>query len=230
MMRSMGRSPFLVAGLAVLIPVAAASEVLAAREPLVPFAAAEMFIELNATDEDAGIQVFLDGEEWERLRIFDPNGRKILDISASGGLRELGLTELFFESGEPSPAEVLDLFPEGDYKFRGTTLEGELLVGKARLSHDFLEEPHFSPADGEVVDLNDTVITWDAVAGAVAYEVIVENEDLGVEMSVRVPASVRSLQVPPTFLTPNTEYDVEVLAISANGNKTISESNFMTRP
>ena len=196
------------------------------------FDALNLFIEFNSTDNDAGIQLFLDADPWETLTIRDPSGKKILSIKASGGLGELGLTELFFEGGEPSPAEVLAAFPEGEYEVEARTIEGDVLVGTADLSHEFLAAPVFSPSGGAVVDRNNTVVTWEAVTGAVAYEVIVENEDLGISMTFRVPASTSplSLPLPPALLLPNTEYDIEVLAIGENGNKTITESNFVTGP
>ena len=81
---------------------------------------ADVFFELNATDGDVGIQAFLDGDAWRRVGIQAPDGRKIVDVTGNGGLKELGLTELFFESDEPeldelSFAELLLLFPEGEY-------------------------------------------------------------------------------------------------------------------
>src|SRR4029453_16290625 len=36
------------------------------------FADTRMIIEFNSTDQDVGVQVFLDGEEWRLLRVFDP--------------------------------------------------------------------------------------------------------------------------------------------------------------
>ena len=57
-----------------------------------------------------------------------------------------------------------------------------------------------------------------------------ENADLGVNMVVDLKPPVTSLQVPPTFLQPNTAYQAEVLAIAANGNRTITEGRFVTRP
>ena len=38
------------------------------RPPL-RFAQSELFIEINATDGDAGLQMRLGGQEWERLRL-----------------------------------------------------------------------------------------------------------------------------------------------------------------
>ena len=104
------------------------------------------------------------------------------------------------------------------------------MTARQRVSHDFLDQPHFTPADGEVTDRNNTVIRWDGVTGAIAYEVIVENEDLGRSMIVRVPGHVREVRVPPTVLRRDTEFEAEVLAISRDGNKTITETSFRTSP
>ncbi len=83
-----------------------------------------IFIEINDTDGDAGIQVFLDGKDWDTMNVFDPDGNEILNLLASGSLGLQGATELFFESAEPSfdvqtLDELLQLFPEGTYTFRG---------------------------------------------------------------------------------------------------------------
>src|SRR5919109_5155562 len=65
---------------------------------VIPFSIAKMIIEFNATDEDVGVQVLLDGEPYKRLKIFRPDGREMLDLRAIRSLEEQGLTELFFES------------------------------------------------------------------------------------------------------------------------------------
>jgi hypothetical protein len=46
--------------------------------------------------------------------------------------------------------------------------------------------------------------------------------------SVDLPASTTSVTVPAEFLEPGTQYKVEVLAIEASGNQTITEVEFMT--
>jgi hypothetical protein len=190
---------------------------------------AQMFLEFNSTDDDLGVQVFLDADGWKKMQIFDPDGDEIATFKAQGRLENVGgLTELRFESAEPSPDEVLGEFPEGDYEFKGKTVDGGNLVGVATLSHDLPDAPVYSPSDGEEVEIDDAVVEWEEDEGVVAWEVIVENEDLGVELSVRLAADVTELKIPPSFLRPETEYDLEVLAIAANGNKTIAESTFVT--
>ncbi|MGH2767011.1 MAG: hypothetical protein ACRDKA_14055, partial [Actinomycetota bacterium] len=115
---------------------------------------ATMIVEVNATDGDAGLQVFLDGEPWRKMTLSAPNGRRILAVNTGARLRNYGLTELFSESSEPSFDEFplkkfKRLFPEGRYRFVGMTIEGQRLVGRARLSHDILDGPEItSPTSG----------------------------------------------------------------------------------
>jgi hypothetical protein len=67
---------------------------------------ARIFIEYNFSGNDLGFHVFLDGEDWTDLKISDPTGTKIFDVSGKGGYANLGLTELFFEGAEPNLSDV----------------------------------------------------------------------------------------------------------------------------
>ena len=130
--------PVFLKSVAALILAAAAPEGWAKSE--IPFDIAKMIIEFNSTANDVGVQVLLDGEPWQSLQIESPNRRTILDIRASMSLREQGLTELFFESSEPSLDEVplakfLARFPEGTYKFDGKTIERQEIKGEATFTH-----------------------------------------------------------------------------------------------
>src|SRR5688572_14095790 len=92
----------LLAASAALVGIAVAtsgsgSEAQAASGPI-RLADATMIVEVNATDGDAGLQVFLDGEPWKSMTISDPDRRTILDVEAEGRLEGYGLTELFSES------------------------------------------------------------------------------------------------------------------------------------
>ncbi len=202
---------------------------------------AEIRIELNATDLDAGIQIFLDGEGWDRMIGTDPDGNTILDISAIGSIGIQGITELFFESAEPSldeqPLEELfELFPEGIYRFEGTTTEGDVLKGKARLTHALPDGPELvlPEEDDDAVDPDNTVIEWELVddpegSMIVGYQIIVEREIGGLRVfSADVGPETTSVTVPPEFMASGTEYKFEVLAIEASGNQTISEREFET--
>lgn len=106
----------------------------------IPFAVAEVFFELNNTDGDLGIHALIDGEPWKRLRIEDPNERRMLGVGVRGRLRRQGLTEIFFESAEPTfdelpPATFFARFPEGTYEIEGRTLDGTELESETEITH-----------------------------------------------------------------------------------------------
>lgn len=196
----------------------------------IPFSAAQIYLEYNATADDAGVQVFLDAEDWKQVSIRDGRGHELLEIETGGGMRELGLTELRFEGAEPAPAEVLDTFPAGEYRFRGITVERQRLTASATLSHDIPAAPNFAPSQGETVDPDQVIVAWDPVGGVDRYQVIVESDANSLSLEVSVASSVHSLQIPATFLVPNTLYKAEVLAIAPSGNRTITEGTFFTGP
>ena len=201
----------------------------------------EIRIEINDTDGDAGIQIFLDGVGWDTMRVFDPDGNMVLDFGAQGSVGLQGITELFFESAEPSfdeqsLEELLELFPEGNYKFEGETTEGDTLKGKARLTHALPDGPVLvlPEEDDDSVDPDNTVIQWESVADPqgsmiVGYRVIVAKESGAFrEIEVEVGPEATTVTVPPEFMDPGTSYKFEILAIEASGNQTISEREFET--
>ncbi len=201
---------------------------------------AEIRIEINATDGDAGIQVFLDGEGWDEMQMIGPNGDVMFHLLAESSVGMQGITEFSFESAEPSfdeqtLEELLELFPAGRYRLRGRTTEGRTLRGTARLTHALPDAPvQLFPIDGEEVDPNDAVFSWQLVADPprsriVRYQVIVEcDEPVFRVLDVLVGPTVDSLTVPPEFLEEAgaDECKWEVLAIERSGNQTISETEF----
>jgi hypothetical protein len=204
------------------------------------FELADLFIEFNATDRDAGLQMNLDGEDWTRLKLRDPKGEVLMDVTGRRELRDNGLTELFFESAEPPLEEVpfnrfQKRFPEGKYTFRGRTVEGRRLVASDRLSHLVPDGPNVTfPTEGARVDPNGFTVTWDRVtrpAGVdiARYIVIVTQEPGERELSIELPPSATSAGVPGQFLQPDTKTEVEVLAREKSGNQTITQVGFRTR-
>ena len=196
-------------------------------------------IEINSTDGDAGIHIGLDGEGWDAMQATAPDGSVLFNVLAEGSVGFQGITEFFFESAEPSfeeqpLEELLELFPTGRYRFRGTTTEGSVLRGKARLNHRLPDGPVLVfPIDGEAVDPDDAVFEWEPVADPpggeiVGYEIIAGCEDAEfVDYTAQVGSDVTSVTVSPEILNQGgEECKWEVLAIEAGGNQTISESEF----
>ncbi|HJZ11558.1 MAG TPA: hypothetical protein VJ521_05385 [Acidobacteriota bacterium] len=227
---------------ALLIAIVAVAVLFATAVWAKPFAEARIIFEVNATDGDAGIQVFLDAEPWKLVTITGPTGQ-IFEVEAKGTLQGFGLTELFSESNEP-PFEtvplqdVLDLFPAGKYEFKGTTVKGTDLKTSVTLSHTLPCGPVIlSPA---ILPAGAATIEWAAVTNELDHAtgecgVLTDLEIAGYQVivgdfQVTLPAEATSVTVPPQFLEPNTLYLFEVLAIEANGNQTITESSFTTTP
>ena len=219
-----------------------------AAPTVVELSDARLKIELNATDGDAGIQVFIDSDPWESMNIFTPDGIGIFRSRTRGAFGLQGGTELFLESGEPefselSLEEFLERFPAGEYRFRGTGIEGERFVGTATLTHNLADGPLLvSPLEGDdLVDPDNTAVVWEAVADPngspiIAYQVLVVQPESDfpaipkIVLDVMMPATATSMNVPPGFLLRDTEYEWEVLAIEQSGNQTLSSSFFRTAP
>jgi hypothetical protein len=217
----------------------------------VDLAYAKVLIEHNATDEDTGFQIASDGDAWNDLTVRDPDGNAVLAVSTVGGMRSVGLTEMFFETQEPPNDEVpiADMvanLPEGTYAFAGQSVEGDTTQGEATLTHDIPEGPNITaPADGAVVDADaDLTISWDPVTETIDgdavevthYQLIVEldveteHQGFGASVfSVHVPSTVTSMRVPSEFLEPASPYAFEVLAIEESGNQTLTSRSFETQ-
>jgi hypothetical protein len=192
-----------------------------------------MIIEVNATDGDAGFQIFADAEPWKEFEVFRPDGRRMVHIVGENEVRDWGLTELFSESNEPpfeeSPLEeFLARFPAGKYKFRGKTIDGKTLVGSARFSHNIPNGPVIvAPKKGKKIDRDEVTIRWrrgpqPKGIDIVQYQVILSGGSEDREISIFMDGSAREVDIPEQFLEPHAEYEGEVLAIDASGNQTIT--------
>jgi hypothetical protein len=212
----------------------------AAQRKPIRFDVSDLFIEINATDGDAGLQMDLDGEDWRRLILRDPSGRTLMDVTGQGRLQGYGLTGMTFESSEPPFSEVpfrrfKARFPEGRYTFRGTTVDGRRLVGADRLTHDIPRGPRvLAPTEDATVDPAGLVVRWEPVTRPrdiriVKYIVIVTEAETERELSMELGPGASSASIPPGFMAPGREYAVEVLPREQSGNQTITEVPFRTR-
>jgi hypothetical protein len=216
------------------------------------FSQAELFVELNDTDEDLGIHGAVDGGAYSRLEIEDPNERVILVLRAVGRLARQGLTQLFFESAEPTfdelePEEFFRRFPEGTYEIDAVSLTGEEIEGSVVLSHVLAAPVGNITVNGipaaencDAVPLPavtaPVIIDWDPVTtshptigktGPVQisrYQFFVERE--GVKISVALPPTVTQFEVPADILALGDEFKFEIIARTASGNNTAIETCF----
>lgn len=221
--------------MAIVVPLSVAT---AASNETVEFKRAQLRVEINATDGDAGLQIDLDHEPWSSLSLLTPDGRMILDVKNRGVLKGYGLTELFAESSEPPfttfpLSEFTQLFPEGDYVFEGRAVDGTRMRSTVTLTHDFPAGPTITaPHEDATVAANDLVVEWEPVTEPAGIEIVryqvlvISDDDPRQVFSALLPADATSLAIPSEFLAIHGGYKVEVLAIEASGNQTLSEVAF----
>src|SRR5262245_46817009 len=202
----------------------------------VPLEVAKIFFEFNSTDNDLGVHVSLDGEDWKTMKIVKPGGQTIFSVEGKQGYAQLGMTELFFEGAEPTLdefplADLLALFPAGVYEFSGKTVDGPTIDGEGTLPHAVPAGPAVSASVGPGDSL---VISWAPVTSppagfpalpinVVGFQVIVE------DFQVTLPATTFSVTVSPEYVAslPSGSHSFEVLAVEAGGNQTITEGTFV---
>ncbi len=206
------------------------------RAASTPFKEARIYWEYNASANDLGVHVVLDAEDWKKIKIENPSEKTLFDVKGSGPYRTLGMTELFFEGAEPSLnevplAELLEMFPEGDYEFSGKLVGGEELESEAAFSHAIPAGPKVSHDLGAN---NYLVIKWQEVTsppqGFPAKKIVIAGYQVIVDsFQVTLPASARSVTVPPEFVKSlgSGTHPFEVLAIEASGNQTLTEGTFV---
>lgn len=244
---NMNRSAAVVVGAVVLLLGAAVEHSTAAPSwpKIEELDEAEVFFEENTTDGDMGLHLKTDGEAWQRIMLFGPKSRLLVNVSIHGGLKKIGLTELFSESAEPGYDELprqdfLDQFREGTYRYVGLTSDGTWLIGETELTKDIPGAPILNaPAeDAEVPAEQDLVIQWTTLADPNPpdsviefYEVVVEKDEDDERLRVftvhMLPADT-SVRVPAEFLEAGKDYKVEIVAQETSGNRAAVEVPFST--
>ena len=219
-----------------------------------PLDVAELFFELNNTDGDLGIHGLIDGDAWKKLEIEDPREKQLLMIRVVRTLARQGLTEIFFESAEPTfdelaPEDFFARFPEGTYEISARTIEGDELESETAVTH-LLPAPPLVSVNGVAAAENcdaelpvvgaPVTISWDAVTEShpelgrtfepitvVNYEVVVEIDETPFSSSTILPPDVTSFVLPTEILALGDEIKFEVLVREASFNQTATESCFV---
>jgi hypothetical protein len=223
------RTSLLHAALLFAVPAVAASIADAAE----PFDTAEIYVEKNATDDDTEIVIEAVGGDDGlcHFRVVAPGGREIFhfdsDDRSTGGLREF-----LVESPEPPGDAILAAYPEGLYRFRGRTCDGQAFASADWLSHRLPAATVITspPVDGEVDGSNGLVIEWSAVPGVAEYILELENESVDPEQSLtlNLPADTTRFRVPAHWIASGAEYQVGVGTVARNGNVVFAEIEFTT--
>ena len=196
------------------------------------FEDAQIIVEQNATDGDTEILISALPNSDKGLRFFgvrSPDGRQVLAVAAPS--RRMGLREFAFETPEPPGAQILTVYPPGEYAFYGSATDGERFRGTAELSHE-LPPPSviIFPMDGQVVPADSLTIQWSQVPGIAQLILEFENESAEPEqtLTLNLPPDLTSFDVPQPLLVPNADYQVGIATVAHNGNIVFVEVEFST--
>ncbi len=222
-----------------------------AQPPSRPFAQAELFVELNDTDGDLGLHAAIDGGTWTTLEVEGPDDRTLLGIASAGRLRRQGMTQLAFESQEPSfeelePEAFFRRFPEGHYDIEAQAQDGGTFENTVRLSHVLAAPaeatvngmPAAESCDAPVLPVvaGPVVVDWLPVTehhptlgrqGPVKiarYQFFVEQGDI--KLGVDLGPSLTEFEIPTSITSRGGVFKFEIVARTSTGNNTAVESCF----
>lgn len=203
-----------------------------ASNPPKPFAVASVHFEQNATDGDVEVVFEAKGgdEGLAKLTVVSPKDRTVVDFAAPDA-STLGMRQFRFESPEPKDVNSLKAaYAEGEYSFSGTTVSGEKLHGSSVLSHTLPATVSFlhPKAGAQNVSTKNLEISWTPVEGLAAYIIYIEQDELEVSITARLPAGVPKFVVPAGFLAYETEYQLGIGTVTDEGNVSFVETTFTT--
>jgi hypothetical protein len=217
---------------------------------------ARLIIEYNATDDDIGVHGYVSTGAWAAMCLAAPDGTILGRLETAGPLGDLGLDTMFFESREPPAAEwdyddLRAAFAEGSYRIAVQNVDGSVGTATARFTTLVPTPPEIlgppivddeEEAEAATVPADAVAVSWAPVTTSLdgrapritGYQVIVTKEGHADPdgfskpiFDVRVGPEVTRLPVPAAFFDAGEIYELEVLALEASGNQTISVGFFM---
>lgn len=197
-----------------------------------PFEEAEIRFEQNATDGDVEVVFELKGGDdgLTNLTIFSPDNKVIGDFKAPD-LSTLGIRQFKFESPEPTDIDGLKAaYPEGKYTLKATSVNGTKFYSEVILNH-FLPPVAsliYPGYEAENIEIDNLVIKWTSVENIAGYIIELDQEELGVNLLVKLPGSVNNFSAPGGLLQPSTEYVLSIGTVSKEGNISVVETSFTT--
>ena len=216
------------------IPSAAFALALAAtpavqQGPALQFKEQSLTIKDSPSEDDAALVVDAESEQpLESFELRDPNGHVVLRLRAATGER-VAVSGLSIEGRESTLYALTSTHAEGVYQLSGRTVTGRPVLGSAALSHQLLAPPvvNFPTPDATGVPTSGLVISWNNDPGAARYYIELEQGDND-GLTAMLGPGTHSFSVPSGLLAGATESTLEVQAIAANGNRTLTQLTFTT--
>lgn len=195
-----------------------------------PFSKVSIILEQNASDGDTEAVLFVKGQDegLKELKVYSPDGERILKFKANPDT--IGIREFHLESAEPQDLHlVLQSFPEGDYEIESKTITGGQLKGIATLSHQIASQTDIlTPPKQTTVSPDRVTLAWEKVLDAEYYIIEIQNENTEKSLSLELPSSINTFDVPSSWLERDTEYQISIGVQNHFSNITYVESTFYT--
>jgi hypothetical protein len=192
-----------------------------------------VYFERNVTDDDIEVRFVATANEkgLVGLRVTAPDGRIVVDFKAPNS--NIGIRTFDLESPEPplNDGRLQKDFPPGVYRFEGTEVGGETLKGEATLDPTVPNAPTISSPEKDRVDIptKGAKVRWQTVNDAVAYVIVLEDEEKERTLRVTLPEASTSFSIPDNFMVGATKYKLEVGAVLKSGNRSFQEFEFTTK-
>jgi hypothetical protein len=195
------------------------------------FEKAQLRMEQNLTDKDVEVKFIVTSKNAgiAALQITAPDGRVVVDFKSPSS--KFGIRNLELETPEPgNDGKVQADFPEGVYRFDGTTTKGDKMQATATLSHALPPATQvISPRpEQDDVPIVGAKVTWKPMPGIAQFVVILEDGKSGQETAAILSGTKNEFSVPAGFLIAGAEYKVEIGAVGKNGNRTFVEYEITT--
>jgi hypothetical protein len=197
------------------------------------FEMVKVYFEQNVNDKDAEVkfEAVSGGANTglATLKVTAPDGRTVIDFKSADS--KLGIRHLMLESPEPkNDGRVQKDFPEGMYKFTGTTTAGTKLAGQATLSHNLPAPTSFvrPKPDEKDVPVQGLKLAWNPIKNMASTVVLIEDEKSGRSMRLSLAGDATTFAVPDGFLKPGTEYKLAIGTVASDGNASYIETGFTT--
>jgi len=195
------------------------------------FDSVSVFLEQTIEDEDSEITFdAISGKDGlTALKVVAPDGRTVVDYKAADS--KLGMRHVTLESPEPKNDGSLKAdFPAGAYRFIGTLATGATIQSEATLSHNFPQAVRLvrPRPDERNVPITGLQVKWNAVKDAASLILVIEQERTRREIKADLPATATAFTVSDGFLVPGLEYKVAIGTVDRNGNRSFTETAFVT--
>lgn len=196
------------------------------------FEDATLSVVFSASDVDA--QLLISGASDAPLKqvwIYGPQGLTPVSVEFEDG-QNLGQADFQFDTPEPTLEMLQQAYPAGQYHFVGLTVDDNLVVNTVELTYELLPAPHilFPTAGATTIPVNGLIVSWEAINGAEALRLEIEDEETEVALKVDLPADATTFEVPNNWLQPGVEYVLDIKATGVNGNQTVTDLKFTTAP